>query len=117
MSSFELFPILNDRKHQLAGTLSGGEQQMLAIARVLFGKTALILLDEPTEGLAPLIVKELKETIQEIKGEDVALLLERDPGRVTHAELIGNQRGSPFELFFFRTATLSYASNSVYYSS
>ncbi len=117
MSSFELFPILNDRKHQLAGTLSGGEQQMLAIARVLFGKTALILLDEPTEGLAPLIVKELKETIQEIKGEDVALLLERDPGRVTHAELIGNQRGSPFELFFFRMAALSYASNSVYYSS
>ena len=82
---------------------------MLAIARVLFGKTALILLDEPTEGLAPLIVKE-------IKGEGVALLLERDPGRVTHAELIGNQRGSPVELFFFRMAALSYASKSVYYS-
>ncbi len=48
---------------------------MLAIARVLIGKTGLILLDEPTEGLAPLIVKEIKKTIEEIKGEGVALLL------------------------------------------
>jgi branched-chain amino acid transport system ATP-binding protein len=69
------FPILKERRRQPGGHLSGGERQMLAIARVLLGRTALILLDEPTEGLAPLIVKEIKETIQEIKGEGVALLL------------------------------------------
>jgi branched-chain amino acid transport system ATP-binding protein len=72
---YEKFPILKGRKRQPGGYLSGGERQMLAIARVLLGKTGLILLDEPTEGLAPLIVKEIKETIQEIKGEGVALLL------------------------------------------
>ncbi len=69
------FPILKERRRQPGGHLSGGERQMLAIARVLLGRTALILLDEPTEGLAPLIVKEIKETIQEIKEEGVALLL------------------------------------------
>ncbi len=69
------FPILKERRRQPGGHLSGGERQMLAIARVLLGRTTLILLDEPTEGLAPLIVKEIKETIQEIKGEGVALLL------------------------------------------
>ncbi len=69
------FPILKERRKQPGGYLSGGERQMLAIARVLLGKTGLILLDEPTEGLAPLIVKEIKETIEEIKEEGVALLL------------------------------------------
>jgi branched-chain amino acid transport system ATP-binding protein len=72
---YEKFPLLKGRKRQPGGYLSGGERQMLAIARVLLGKTGLILLDEPTEGLAPLIVKEIKETIQEIKGEGVAVLL------------------------------------------
>jgi branched-chain amino acid transport system ATP-binding protein len=72
---YKKFPILKERRKQPGGHLSGGERQMLAIARVLLGKTALILLDEPTEGLAPLIVKEIKETIEEIKGEGVALLL------------------------------------------
>ncbi len=72
---YEKFPILKERRKQPGGHLSGGERQMLAIARVLIGKTGLILLDEPTEGLAPLIVKEIKKTIEEIKGEGVALLL------------------------------------------
>jgi branched-chain amino acid transport system ATP-binding protein len=72
---YEKFPILKERRKQPGGYLSGGERQMLAIARVLIGKTGLILLDEPTEGLAPLIVREIKETIKEIKGEGVALLL------------------------------------------
>jgi branched-chain amino acid transport system ATP-binding protein len=72
---FEKFPILKERRKQPGGHLSGGERQMLAIARVLIGKTGLILLDEPTEGLAPLIVREIKKTIQEIKGEGVTVLL------------------------------------------
>jgi len=72
---YEKFPILKERRKQPGGHLSGGERQMLAIARGLVGKTGLILLDEPTEGLAPLIVQEIKKTIEEIKGEGVALLL------------------------------------------
>ena len=72
---YEKFPILKERRKQPGGYLSGGERQMLAIARVLMGKTGLILLDEPTEGLAPMIVREIKETIEEIKGAGVALLL------------------------------------------
>lgn len=72
---YEKFPLLKERKKQMGGHLSGGERQILAIARVLIGKTGLILLDEPTEGLAPLMVKEIKGTIEEIKEEGVAVLL------------------------------------------
>jgi branched-chain amino acid transport system ATP-binding protein len=64
---YELFPILAERKHQLGGTLSGGEQQMLTVGRTLMGNPELILLDEPVEGLAPLVVKELGKQILKIK--------------------------------------------------
>jgi branched-chain amino acid transport system ATP-binding protein len=64
---YELFPILSDRQRQLGGTLSGGEQQMLTVARTLMGNPELLLLDEPVEGLAPLVVKDLGEQILKIK--------------------------------------------------
>lgn len=67
---FELFPILRDRRSQAGGTLSGGEQQMLAISRALMGRPKLLLLDEPSLGLAPLIVQQIFEIIQKINKEN-----------------------------------------------
>jgi branched-chain amino acid transport system ATP-binding protein len=72
---FQLFPRLAERHDQLGGTLSGGEQQMLTIARTLMGSPDLILLDEPSEGLAPLIVDAIGELILQLKQEGVTILL------------------------------------------
>lgn len=73
---FNLFPRLAERKKQLAGTMSGGEQQMLAMARALMSKPSLLLLDEPSMGLAPLLVQEIFKTVERInKEQGVTILL------------------------------------------
>jgi branched-chain amino acid transport system ATP-binding protein len=72
---FERFPVLCDRRNQKAGTLSGGEQQMLAIGRGLMAKPKLLLMDEPSLGLAPIVVEHLGEVIRDINQEGVSVLL------------------------------------------
>ena len=72
---FDLFPRLKERERQKAGTMSGGEQQMLAIGRALMAKPKLLLLDEPSMGIAPILVDRIYETIQEINRQGMTILL------------------------------------------
>jgi branched-chain amino acid transport system ATP-binding protein len=72
---FQYFPILKDRQKQQGGTMSGGEQQMLAMGRALMLKPSLLMLDEPSMGLAPIIVQQIFEIIKELNGEGITILL------------------------------------------
>lgn len=72
---YALFPRLKERRHQMAGTMSGGEQQMLAIARALMSRPRLLLLDEPSLGLAPLVVKQIFQILRELTAQGMTLFL------------------------------------------
>ena len=72
---FELFPRMKQRRHQLAGTMSGGEQQMCAIGRALMSGPRILLLDEPSAGLAPLVVQQVFELVQKIRAEGLTVLI------------------------------------------
>lgn len=72
---FEIFPRLKERRHQLAGTMSGGEQQMLAMGRALMARPRLLLLDEPSMGLSPIMVDKIFEVVNDIHGRGVTVLL------------------------------------------
>jgi branched-chain amino acid transport system ATP-binding protein len=78
---YETFPVLKTRKSQLAGSLSGGEQQMLAIARALMAKPQLLALDEPSLGLAPILVKQIFQIITELNKEGMTILLSEQNAR------------------------------------
>lgn len=82
---YQQFPRLKERKDQMAGTLSGGEQQMLAIGRALIGRPKMILLDEPSLGLAPIIIKEIFESIREINKQGTTILFVEQNSKVALA--------------------------------
>lgn len=96
---FRLFPRLLERRKQLSGTLSGGEQQMLAIGRALMAKPRLLLLDEPSLGLAPLLVREIFNTIEEINRRGVTVLLVEQNA---HMALAVAERGYVLETGYVR---------------
>ncbi len=73
--AYQMFPVLGQRKRQKGKTLSGGELQMLAIARAIMGPTRLLLMDEPSEGLAPVVLTQIEKTVQELKQRNITILL------------------------------------------
>lgn len=90
---YEVFPLLEPLRHRIAGRLSGGEQQMLAIARTLMGNPALLLLDEPSEGLAPIIVQRIGELLRQLRGIGATVLIAEQNmhfclGLASHATVI-----------------------------
>jgi branched-chain amino acid transport system ATP-binding protein len=86
---FRLFPNLAEMRHRLGGRMSGGEQQMLTIARTLMGNPLVVLLDEPSEGIAPLIVEKIADTIVELKQRGLSILLSEQ--NVGFAELVSDR--------------------------
>ena len=91
---YELFPVLKERRNQPAGTLSGGEQQMLAIGRALMSEPEMLLLDEPTMGLAPLVVRRIAEVIKEINRAGTTVFLSEQNANIA---LMITERGYVLE--------------------
>jgi branched-chain amino acid transport system ATP-binding protein len=80
---FDLFPVLRERRHQLAGTLSGGQQQMLAVAMGLMSEPELLILDEPSLGLAPIVIGEIGERLKQLKSSGMTILLAEQNATLT----------------------------------